>query len=69
MVVLKVFDGSPAGQADVQEGDAIVAIDGVLLAERGCALARPSDPVTRLYRVLRGKQQFEVEFADAVLVE
>lgn len=69
MVVLKVFDGSSAGKAGVQERDAIVAIDGVLLAERGCALARPSGPVTRRYRVLRGDQQLEVEFADAVLVE
>lgn len=71
--VLAVFPGTSAHAAGVREGDEIVAVDGVPVAERGCRDVTPSstaDPTRpTILAIDRGGRRFEVEVRSDVLVE
>lgn len=69
MVVLEVFADSPASAAGLRKGDAILAVDGVPIAERGCLPARSEPPRARRYAVQREGETFEVDLTAAVLVQ
>lgn len=70
--VLAVFPGTSADAAGLLEGDAILAMDGVPVAEQGCrdsfrSITDPAQPT--VLTVEREGRRFEVEVRSEVLVE
>lgn len=65
--ILGILPATPAAEAGLVEGDRIVAVDGVPVAERGCLRGGSPTDLVRL-RVARDTASFEVALLPQVLV-
>ena len=70
LLVRAVLEDTPAEESGLLPDDEILAIDGVLVPERGCTQrdGRDDKPEETRFLVRRGEEQFEVSIITAVLV-
>ena len=67
--VVHVFRDSPAAEAEIRQGDVIVAIDGTAVYERGCASFDDSDGGTAVVlSIVRDGEEIDVRVSPRVLV-
>jgi hypothetical protein len=69
-VVLRVYPGTAAESAGFQRDDVVLAINGILLADLGCALrGRTTDrPIQTTYLIERENERLEIDLTTGVLV-
>ncbi len=66
--VVRVFPGTPGERAGLREGDAVTAVDGIPVAERGCPDPGADPRAPRRLTVLRDGVELEVELTPEALV-
>ena len=67
--VVHVLRDSPAAEAEIQQGDVIVAIDGTAVYERGCTSFDDSDGArAAVLSIVRDGEEIDVRVSPRVLV-
>jgi membrane-associated protease RseP (regulator of RpoE activity) len=67
--VVHVFPGSPAAEAEIEEGDLIVAIDGTPVYERGCvSFDDDSDREAVTLSIVRDGREIDTRVLSRILV-